>query len=498
MAVSNPGPQGPGNPHQAAPKGATLARLSTHRHAARPLTGPEDPRGPLRSSQIFTPRAPDPRDPTSSSQSFTPGSPDPRSSQLFTARSPTPNRRSLRPLLAPVFSAILGLGCAIERGKGWDTPAPPVTPDAPRVSLVLLGEAGYPGRTAASTAAELARTLDDHRQRSIPTLVLWLGDAVGPNGLGCPTSADPWAQDGLAELAKVVRAHQSRGGPSYAVLGTHEYACDRPELALQPGPQGPHPWVLPAANYVLRVARDGAARVVSSCTGNLCTVEAPTPDTLVDLVVLDTTAWLAATPQAPTTTTSLTQQQALLANLELAPSDAPPRLLVTHHPVETAGPHGQGGLYPDSAYFLHAEPLRRAIDRGLFTGVLSGHDRSLSATADISNAVKRSSRFWLKHPVFQVVSGGAAHPDGAPSGGRRGWVYYQGQSLRPDLLSNRAGFAELVVTTTDFAARLHQRKHGRWRASEIHIPLRRPPHPAETPSPILDPCLACDPVPPRR
>jgi hypothetical protein len=407
--------------------------------------------------------------------------------------------------LAPVLAAILGLGCAIERGKGWDTPAPPVAPvdAAPTVSLLLLGEAGFPGRTTAATAAEVARTLDDHHKRRVPTVVLWLGDAVGPGGLGCPTSTDPWTRDGLADLVRVVRAHQTRGGPSYAALGTHEWACGRPELAFQTATPGPHPWVLPAANYVVRVLRDGTTRVVSFCSGSLCTVDPPAADMLVDLVILDTTAWLAPPPDAAPTAVqaSLSQQQALLATLEMTtPGDgpAPPRLLVTHHPVETAGPHGQGGLYPDSAYFLHAEALRRAIDRGLFAGVLSGHDRTLSSTGDIFDAVKRSSRFWLKHPVFQVVSGGTAHPDGAPNGGRRAWLFYQGQSLRPDLLTNRAGFAEVVVTPTDFAARLHRRKLGRWRVSEIHVPRGRPPHPIETPSPVMDPCLHCDPVPPRR
>ena len=132
------------------------------------------------------------------------------------------------------------------------------------------------------------------------------------------------------------------------------------------------------------------------------------------------------------------------------------------------------------------------------SGALSGHDRSLSATADIADAVKRSSRFWLKRPVFQVVSGGTAHPDGAPAGGRRGWVYYQSQALAPDLLSNRAGFAELVIGRVSYTALLHQRKHGRWRAAQIEVPRERPPHPAETRSPVLDPCLRCDPLTPRQ
>ena len=121
-----------------------------------------------------------------------------------------------------------------------------------------------------------------------------------------------------------------------------------------------------------------------------------------------------------------------------------------------------------------------------------------AAAGDIADGVKRSSRFWLKRPFFQVVSGGAAHPDGAPSGGRRGWAYYQSQALAPDLLSNRAGFAELVIGPDAYAAQLHQRKRGRWRSAQVLVPRERPPHPAETVSPVLDPCLRCDPLTPKQ
>jgi hypothetical protein len=405
---------------------------------------------------------------------------------------------------APLLLLALALGCAVERGRRWDTPAPPLAPDAaPTVSLLLIGGAGFPGRTAARTAAEVERTLADHQRRGVPTVVLWLGDAVGDAGLGpgCGSPGDAWSAPGTGDLARVVRAHQARGGASFAVLGRHEWRCGAPELAFQTGQGGPHPWQLPAANYVVRVQPDGGTRVVSFCSAGLCTVEPAEDGALVDLVVLDTVAWLAPPPEgtrgAAAAQTVLTQQAALLAALDLtARPGGPPRVLVTHHPVETAGVHGQGGLWPDSAFFLHAEPLRRAVARGDFAGVVSGHDRTLSATGDLFDAVKRSSRFWLKRPVFQVVAGGAAYPD--VQGGRRGWVYYGGQSLKPDLMSNRAGFAELVVTPTSFAARLHQRRRGRWRAAELKIPAVRPPHPAETASPVMDPCLYCDPVPPRQ
>jgi len=386
------------------------------------------------------------------------------------------------------------VACATERGKAWDRPAP--APAAPELSLILLGEVGFPGRIAGHTAAELGRTLAARRRAGVPVVLLWLGDVLGDD-------CDPavaLARPGVRELVRVARSHEAAGGPSFAVLGAHEWRCGAPAVHLQPG-SGPRPWRLPAANYVVRVNQGGATRVVSNCSDRMCTVEPAGPDALVDLVLLDTAAWLGPPaeggPLLTAADTSLAQQQALLAALEQSPQTTP-RLLVTHHPIETAGPHGQGGLYPDSAFSLHPAPLRRAIDRGLFAGALSGHDRSLSATADIADAVKRSSRFWLKQPVFQVVSGGAAHPDGAPSGGRRGWAYYQGQSLAPDILSNRAGFAELIIGPDAYAAQLHQRKLGRWRSAQLPVPRERPPHPAETVSPVMDPCLRCDPLTPRQ
>ena len=414
-----------------------------------------------------------------------------------TAGSTTPRARtrrvhvsSARLISAGLVSAAFLLACATERGKGWDHPAPP--PAAPAVSLLLLGEAGFPGRTAALVAGEVERTLAARRAAGVPVVLLWLGDAIGD---AC-APATAWSRPGVADLARIARTHQAAGGGSFAVLGVHEWRCGAPELTLRTGAEI-QPWVQPAANYVLRVERDGQAAVASICTNQLCAIDAPGPDALVDLVLVDTAAWQGPPPPAlrAAADASLVQQQALLAALEAAPPQPTvPRLLVSHHPIETAGAHGQGGLFPDSAFFLHNEPLRRAIDRGLFAGALSGHDRTLSATADIFDATKRSSRFWLKQPVFQVVSGATARPD--VHGGRRGWLYYQGQALKPDLLSNRAGFAELLVSPDNFAAQLHQRKLGHWRAAQISIPRDRPPHPMETPSPVMDPCLYCDPKAP--
>ena len=387
-------------------------------------------------------------------------------------------------------------GCATQRGRAWDRPAP--APAAPAVSLVLLGEVGHPGRTLGLVADELGRTLAARRAAGVPVVLLWLGDILGDT---CDPAA-ALARPGVRALADLARAHVAAGGPSYALLGVHEWRCGAPALHLVDSASDPRPWRLPAANYVVRVARDGTSAIVSRCTAQTCAVEPASDAALVDLVILDTAAWLGPParggPMLTAADASLVQQRALLAALDAAAPTAVPRLLVTDHPIETAGAHGQGGLFPDSAYALHAEPLRRAIARDLFAGALSGHDRTISATADIFQAVKRSSRFWLPSPFFQVVSGAAAAPDGAPSGGRRGWLYYQGQSLNPDLYSNRAGFAEVVVGPEDYALQLHQRRLGRWRTAQVTVPRERPPHPVETASPVMDPCLRCDPVPPRQ
>lgn len=99
-------------------------------------------------------------------------------------------RRSAARSLASVFSAgsrsaaVLSttmLACATKRGKGWDLAAP--APAPPAVSLLLLGEAGFPGRTAKLVAAEVERTLAARRSAGVPVVLLWLGDAIGD---ACP------------------------------------------------------------------------------------------------------------------------------------------------------------------------------------------------------------------------------------------------------------------------------------------------------------------------
>ncbi len=399
-------------------------------------------------------------------------------------------RRRCTELVLASLLTTSATACAIQRGKAWDQPA--ATPSAPAISLLLIGEAGPATWRTTKVARQLARTLAERRAAGIPTVLLWLGNNLQEPCAPQTASTTPH----LAELVRVGHDHRARGGHSFAVLGSNEWRCGPPSVHIQTS-AGHRPWLQPAANYVVRIDDRGHARVVSRCTPTGCTVEPASADAWLDLVFVDTAAWLdnppADRPLAAVADAVVAEQAALLASLAAQPQPGVPRLLVTHHPVETAGPHGQGGLFPDSAFALHPAPLRQAIDTGMFAGVVSGRDRTLSATSDIFSAVKRSSRHWLQQPVFQVVSGGTSKPDVA--GGRRGFVYYQGQSLAPDILSNRTGFAEVLVTPDHYTARVQQRKLGRWQAAELHIERDRPPHPAETQSPVMDPCLRCNPLP---
>ena len=407
------------------------------------------------------------------------------------------------PRAATLLAAtVLLAACAQERGKAWGRPIAPTDQAVPEVSLVLLGDVGAGGRAGKVVAAELGRVLAERRRLGRPSVVLWLGDNIGPVGPGdlghCTDNAKAWQRPGPAALAAVVRDHAGAGGAVLAALGEEDWRCGQPELELQDSLEGPHPWVMPTHNYVARVYPDGQVRIAMSCAAGRCEPKPTEPGPLVELVVVDSPAWFtpppAGTPAAARADESLAEQKALFAALSERPAEAP-RLLVTHHPLESSGPHGIGGRYSDSGYYTHAAPLRRAVDAGLFEGALSAHDRLVLAASDVTPATKRSSRFWLKHPVFQVISGAASKPDARA--GMRGWYYFQSTVLRGDLQSSLPGFAELQVRPDGFRAVLHRRRAGRWGAGALDIPRDRPAHGPESPSPVMDPCIDCDPVPPR-
>lgn len=365
--------------------------------------------------------------------------------------------------------------------------------------MFALGDTGAPTSSQRRVARALSASLTTARTAGAAPIVLWLGNNTGTTGPSrvasrrCAPVDALWQAKGRAEIGAIGREQLATGLASYAVLGPVDWSCGAPELLFQrPGERG-LPWVMPSYNYVVRVDRDGGHEVASRCEAaadaTRCELAPAAPDVALELWLLDTTPWRA--PEAPGSAVSMAEQRALLSTLAAAPEPGPLRVLVTHHPIETAGPHGLGGRYPDSAYHYTAPALREALDAGRFAGVISAHDRNLQVTADISDGVKRSSRHWLGSPVFQVVSGASARPDSRAAGSRR-WRWYRGQALIPDLLSTHAGYAELRIGDATIDALLHAYRRGRWREGHVEIPRDRPPHPAETPSPNLQPCLGCD------
>jgi len=401
--------------------------------------------------------------------------------------------------------------CAIHRGdwaRAEASPIPRPEQSSPAgVRLFVFGDAGEPGGDQDRVRAQLATVIEGSLAAGEKPIVLWLGDNLGPRGPAteslahtrkktCVSLDQAVRAPGLAELIGVVNRAQARGASSYAVLGERDWQCGAPELLFHAqSPTPTHPWVMPTHNYVVRVARDGGSSVVSSCNeAQACTLSPATGAPLVELILLDSAAWLSRHPKGSPADTqavaSMAQQVSLLGALQAQPTTAP-RLLVMHHPVETAGPHGQGGGMADSAFLFHHPRLQQALRDGMFRGVVSAHDRSLQVTDELADGVKRSSRVWLDYPVFQVVAGATSKPDGRPGAGPRRWKFYQGQALEPTLHSTHAGFAELWVEAPSITTRLHAQRR-QWEVGEVVIPVAAPAFGEQTQSPGMEPCLNCN------
>jgi hypothetical protein len=401
---------------------------------------------------------------------------------------------------------LLLAACGIRNGGGWDgeLPAPP---SSPAVSLVLIGDAGAPGRHAAAVAARLDHVLEREKIEGFHPIVLWLGNNVYPRGLGpdgkrdgCTAPDDAWKRRGVSRLARAVRDHIARDGDSYAVLGAIDWTCLRPQLQIQENyADGPHPWIMPAFHYVVRVHADGHSDVVSSCSeDHSCRSTLPDPDRppLFDLVFVDTGAWTTPPDRSSRhalARNSLREMETLIESLQgQAETATQPRILVTSMPVESAGYHGHGGIDPKAMFSALHPVLQSALRQGLFVGVVSGHDRNLQVAPDISNAIKRSAKVWIEAPTFQIVSGAASHPDGRSA---RALRWRQGTTLRPALASTQAGFAVLRISSGRVDAILH-RQGTRWHSGVVSFPLRREGHPVEGPLPSMAPCRDCRDVPP--
>lgn len=321
----------------------------------------------------------------------------------------------------------------------------------------------------------------------------------------CPSDS-LGARPKAAEIASAVQRHTARGHASYAVAGVSDWHCGTADTLVQAKPSANAPWVMPAHHYVVRVLENGTATVVSHCddaADPTCTIDAvdriaDSAAPLVDLVMVDLSPWVAP----PNTQPGRSRKDAEVLNLDAlmaavaSPSDlAPPRLLVSAVPVEGAGFEGMGGGGASAAFHYLPPSVANAVRDGVFAGTVSAHDRAVYATADITHAVKRSSRAWLSRPMFQVVSGSASLPDARVAAGGRRMRYFRSNTHQADVYSDRPGYAVVYLTPDRMAAVLHTSRRGNWERVAVEAPMTPSPHPAETAAPPLTPCQHCPMIP---
>ncbi|MCR9160470.1 MAG: hypothetical protein ACE37F_27625 [Nannocystaceae bacterium] len=396
----------------------------------------------------------------------------------------------MRRLLAQLTcTALLSTtGCLTHRSHQWDRGTSPSPSPAPAPSVVIVGEAGAPGRTPAQVARGVAETLEAERAAGRAPVVVWLGDLLidARGKLDCSAAAAPWDRAGVDALSEVVRSHVRDGGSAYALPGEAAYRCGARE-ALRTDTR--RPAAQPGTHFVVDVLPSSATRVAATCSGGACSALAQAEDARLQLVFVDLTPWIAGS-RPPATDEDLLSLEALMRTLRDAPG--PPRVLVSNYPVEAVGFHGNGGGDPDSSVHTLAPPVTEALEAGVFVGALAGHDRATYACDDISDGTIRSNRVFLPHRVFQVVSGAASDPDVYNSWRRL--RFNSSIALLPTRYTPRAGFAVVHFGEQPHAT-LHAYWGGRWQTSSVALSLAPDPRPALVRVPSTAPCLRCPVVP---
>lgn len=412
---------------------------------------------------------------------------------------------------------LLSAGCVTHRGSwrleqdvhaGSHREPQAEPPSDPGVELVLLSNVAPEDRAARAVASRVEQVLADDR----PRIVLWLGNvAAAPmrsatplaqrRGPRCKALSEAWSSPAAAALAGAIGP--SGAAPSFATTGVLDHRCGHaPELRRED--HGSAPWRIPGPHYVLRVHADGRVAERAACSDGGCTfakarasTEGPRP--LADLVVIDLAPWLYPASDPQGRRRDELQVQALEALLTavaaVPPEGAPPRLLVSSVPVEAGGEHGLGALWPDATFHALPDRLQALLVEGHFAGVLAGHDRSLYATPDLDDAIKRADRAWLRAPVFQVVAGAVSRPNRRAAMALRRRRVRHSQAYVPPVWSDYPGFAVVRLRGDRAQLVLHARRGRHWETASMVVPLRPPPHPIRTASPHMAPCRDCPPIP---
>lgn len=400
---------------------------------------------------------------------------------------PSPPRRTgARVRFVRAISAcawLWALGCTTRRAPHWDdVRAPAAAPHGTGIALVALGDAGAPGRTTSQVAEQLDRVLAQQRDAGRTVVVLWLGNNLMDRN-GCP-SAEGWMESGPKELREVVERHRALGASSFSVSGTKEWQCGRER-------SDDGPWAArPGVQYIVAVDESGHTRVTTSCDARGCSeVSAPHSADRFELVMADFVPWIAPSKPGDATLAALGH---LIDHVRTSRELRPPRILVSHVPVEAAGTHGLGGWRPDATFHVLPPAIQGAVRDGLFAGVIAGRDRSSYAHADIGPSIMRGDKVWLSQPTFEVVSGAASRPDAL----RGRWFRYGTSiTLLPDIYTPSASFAVVHVAEASASAAVYGRHGLRWTVATLPLALDPPPHANERHVPVTAPCLRCPAMP---
>lgn len=369
---------------------------------------------------------------------------------------------------------VLGLaGCAATYGRFEPGVAAP-TKDS--VAIAVVGGAGARGRAERETAKAVADVLAAARTGDRDSVVLLLGDYAphryarrrGRRAKQVP--AGPVVATALAASPRV--------GTRFALRGVAER--HHPSRQIEPSPHA-----------LVRIGADGRGDTLSRCKDRTCAVTAGDAAGLVDLVLLDLEPW--RIPSAGDSV-ALARMTSLLDAIAAMPADTP-RILVLSLPLEGAFETGLGAQFGTAATFHLLPPvLQQHLAAGMFVGVIAGGERALHLAPDLTPAIQRSDRVWLRAPVWQVVSGNANDP--AKGRISRRSIWRGGIVHQPAVSSFAPGFAVVRVDgSANVTIDLVAQHRGKWTTARTSLPLRPAANPVPGPTRQLSPCPFCTDVP---
>jgi hypothetical protein len=374
-----------------------------------------------------------------------------------------------RCLLLTVACALWG--CALGHGEFTrGTPAPPED----SVAIVVLGGAGAHGPAARPTAEAVTAVIDAARTPERDAIVVLPGD-YAPHRRARRRGARA-GRGAAVPIVDAAIAATPRVGTRFALPGWAERTHGRGRIT-------------PTPSSVVRIGADGRGTTISRCDAAGCGLDPDAPPGLVDLVLLDLEPW-----RVPGKDDAAVRRTDALLDAIAAQPETVPRVLVVSMPIEGAFEAGQGAQFGPAATF-HALPptLQRHLAAGVFVGIIAGGERSVHVTADLTEAIQRSDRVWLRRPVWQVVSGNASDPHAGRILSRTVWN--NSVALRPERSSFRPGFAVVRVDAAAVTIDLVVRRRGHWEATRAALPLRPADAPPRGPTRALDFCLRCDDTP---